>query len=158
MTAIVGDFNLPNRREALAEYFPAGTFDSLSAFTGILNALENAFIGPYLNAIQEFAAKSANAKSSDGAWHEPADGAYSTEQLDYFAKVAASVMGIEAEHCVLGRVISNIASEMNWKVWERTNEPGTPLGFDLRHVAGDALAPRTAFLAVQLAPNLEADA
>lgn len=88
-------------------YFPAGTFETLSAFTAMLNALENAFIGAYLNAIQEFAAKSANKQSGDGAWLEPADAAYSTEELDYFAKVAASIMGIEAEHRVLGRVISN---------------------------------------------------
>jgi len=87
-------------------YFPAGTFDSLLAFTATLDALENAFIGAYLNAIQEFAAKSANANRGDGAWREPADRAYSKEQLDYFAKVSASIMGVEAEHRVLGRVIS----------------------------------------------------
>jgi hypothetical protein len=88
-------------------YFPAGTFDSLSAFTGMLDALENAFIGAYLNAIQEFAAKSAAANNSDGAWRGSEDHPYTPEQLDYFAKVAASIMGIEAEHRVLGRVISN---------------------------------------------------
>jgi hypothetical protein len=88
-------------------YFPAGTFDSLSAFTMMLDALENAFIGAYLNAIQEFAAKSAAANSDDGAWRGSADRAYTSEQLDYFAKVAASIMGIESEHRVLGRVISN---------------------------------------------------
>lgn len=32
---------------------------------------------------------------------------YSREQLDYFAKVAASIMGIEAEHRVLGRDLGN---------------------------------------------------
>jgi hypothetical protein len=48
-------------------YFPAGTFDSLAAFTGLLDALENAFIGAYLNPIQEFAAKSGNAHRGDGA-------------------------------------------------------------------------------------------
>jgi hypothetical protein len=88
-------------------YFPAGAFDSLGAFTGLLDALENAFIGAYLNAIQEFASKSAARRSGDGAWREPADKAYTAEQLDYFAKVSASIMGIEAEHRVLGRVISN---------------------------------------------------
>jgi len=88
-------------------HFPAGTFDTLSAFTGTLNALENAFIGAYLNAIQEFAAKSANMKAGDGAWREPADSAYTAEQLDYFAKVSATIMGVESEHRVLGRVISN---------------------------------------------------
>ena len=30
-----------------------------------------------------------------------------SEQLEYYAKVAASIMGIECEHRVLGRVISN---------------------------------------------------
>jgi hypothetical protein len=87
-------------------HFPAGTFDSLPAFTGILDALENAFIGAYLTAIQEFAAKSANRRAGDGAWSEPADSKYTPEQLDYFAKVSASIMGIEAEHRVLGRDLS----------------------------------------------------
>lgn len=98
-------------------YFPHGTFDNLANFTGILNALENAFIGAYLNAIQEFAAKSANKQSGDGAWLEPADAKYTAEQLDYFAKVSASIMGVEAEHRVLGRVISNSnpANNLNYE-------------------------------------------
>jgi hypothetical protein len=104
-------------------YFPAGAFDSLSAFTGLLDALENAFIGAYLNAIQEFAAKSANAHRGDGAWREPADKAYSKEQLDYFAKVAASIMGVEAEHRVLGRVISGTdpANNLNYESTDGLN-------------------------------------
>src|SRR5579863_324248 len=81
-------------------YFPAGAFDTLGAFTGLLNALENAFIGAYLNAIQEFSTKSARAEDDR---HE----GYTAEQLDYFAKVSATIMGIECEHRVLGRVISN---------------------------------------------------
>ena len=98
-------------------YFPKGAFDTLSAFTGLLNALENAFIGAYLNAIQEFSAKSANLKSGDGAWLQSGDSKYSAEQLDYFAKVSASIMGIEAEHRVLGRVISNSnpANNLNYE-------------------------------------------
>lgn len=104
-------------------YFPAGTFDTLDAFLGLLNALENAFIGAYLNAIQEFAAKSAEAKRGDGAWHEPSGKAYSAEQLDYYAKVAASIMGIEAEHRVLGRVISNTnpANNLNYESTDGIN-------------------------------------
>jgi Ferritin-like domain len=82
-------------------YFPAGAFDTLGAFTGLLNALENAFIGAYLNAIQEFSTKSAR------AGRDRDDEGYTGEQLDYFAKVSASIMGIECEHRVLGRVISN---------------------------------------------------
>ena len=104
-------------------YFPAGTFDSLPAFTGLLDALENAFIGAYLNAIQEFAAKSTNAHRGDGAWRAPADHAYSKEQLDYFAKVSASIMGIEAEHRVLGRVISGTdpANNVNYESTDGLN-------------------------------------
>ena len=104
-------------------YFPAGTFDSLPAFTGLLDALENAFIGAYLNAIQEFAAKSANAHRGDGAWRAPADHAYSKEQLEYFAKVSASIMGIEAEHRVLGRVISGTdpANNLNYESTDGLN-------------------------------------
>ncbi len=94
-------------------YFPAGSFDTLAAFTGLLDALENAFIGAYLNAIQEFSVKSAHVDDGDG-------NKYTAEQLDYFAKVAASIMGIEAEHRVLGRVISN-SNPANNLAYEQTD-------------------------------------
>jgi hypothetical protein len=94
-------------------YFPAGTFDTLAAFTGMLDALENAFIGAYLNAIQEFSSKSANRDDGDG-------NKYTAEQLDYFAKVSATIMGIEAEHRVLGRVISN-SNPANNLAYEQTD-------------------------------------
>ena len=100
-------------------YFPAGTFDTLSAFTGMLDALENAFIGAYLNAIQEFAAKSAYA-SRHRDDHDGDNDGYTAEQLDYFAKVSASIMGIEAEHRVLGRVISN-SNPANNLAYEQTD-------------------------------------
>lgn len=91
-------------------YFPNGTFDQLASFTGLLDALENAFIGAYLNAIQEFALKAAQVRGSgqndnDGTAYGP--NPYTAQQLEYYAKVAASIMGIECEHRVLGRVISN---------------------------------------------------
>ena len=92
-------------------YFPAGVFDNLAGFTGLLDALENAFIGAYLNAIQEFATKAVYARRANGlegnSNAQGDDSKYTAEQLEYFAKVAASIMGIEAEHRVLGRVISN---------------------------------------------------
>jgi hypothetical protein len=86
-------------------YFPAGTFDSLGSFLGLLDALENAFIGAYLNAVQEFAtmAANANAKRACREWY---DTRYSPEELVYLAKVSASIMGIECEHRVLGRDLS----------------------------------------------------
>jgi hypothetical protein len=86
-------------------YFPAGSFDTLAPFLALLNALENAFIGAYLNAIQEFAVKSASVR--DDWWWDRDGTRYSREQLDYFAKVSASIMGIEAEHRVLGRDLGN---------------------------------------------------
>jgi len=87
-------------------YFPAGTFDTIGPFLGLLDALENAFIGAYLNAIQEFATLASNARVKQGRkeWFDPT---YSPEELDYLAKVSAAIMGIECEHRVLGRVISN---------------------------------------------------
>jgi hypothetical protein len=106
-------------------YFPAGTFDTLGAFTALLDALENAFIGAYLNAIQELAAKSAQMKNSehDHNDHEDSDNKYTPEQLDYFAKVAASIMGIECEHRVLGRVLSNTnpANNLNYEQTDGIN-------------------------------------
>ncbi len=77
-------------------YFPAGTFDTLTPFLAILDALENAFIGAYLTATQEFALFAAQGVSG-----------YDAGQLEYFAKVAAAICGVESEHRVLGRVIGN---------------------------------------------------
>ncbi|KAA6459560.1 ferritin-like domain-containing protein [Acidobacteria bacterium AB60] len=102
----------PNADPVQTFYFPAGSFDTLGAFTGLLDTLENAFIGAYLNAIQEFSVKSAR---QDGDGNK-----YSAEQLDFFAKVAASIMGIEAEHRVLGRVISN-TNPANNLAYEQTD-------------------------------------
>jgi hypothetical protein len=78
----------------------------IGPFLGLLDALENAFIGAYLNAIQEFATLASKARLKQ-ARHEWVDPTYSPEELDYLAKVSAAIMGIECEHRVLGRVISN---------------------------------------------------
>ncbi len=85
-------------------YFPAGTFDNLTNFLGILDALENAFIGAYLNLLQELSYKATQAalgKLTGG------DAKYSTVRLIKYAKIAGSILGIESEHRVLGRVIGN---------------------------------------------------
>lgn len=89
-------------------HFPAGTFDQIGSFLSILSALENAFIGAYLNAVQEFALMSA---------HVGPHSKYTATQLQYFAKVAASIMGVECEHRVLGNVIANInpANNLNYE-------------------------------------------
>ena len=114
----------PSADPAQTFYFPAGSFDTLSAFTGLLDALENAFIGAYLNAIQEFATKSRRMRSNE--WdrdRDDTDSKYTPEQLDYFAKVAATIMGIECEHRVLGRVISNSnpANNLNYEQLDGLN-------------------------------------
>jgi hypothetical protein len=85
-------------------YFPAGTFDTLAAFLPILNALENAFIGAYLNLIQEFAYKATAAQTG---MLTGADAKYSAQEYGVLAATAASILGVEAEHRVLGRVIGN---------------------------------------------------
>ncbi len=95
-------------------YFPNGTFDTIGSFTTILNALENAFIGAYLNAVQEFALMSAKVE---------ANSKYTATQLQYFAKVAASIMGVECEHRVLGNVIANVnpANNLNYEQTDGIN-------------------------------------
>jgi hypothetical protein len=98
-------------------YLPAATFDTLTAFTGILDALENAFIGAYLNATIEFAQMAKDTKGSEGRQRDTNGKSYTSRDLEYFAQVAASIMGVEAEHRVLGRVVSNTnpANNLNYE-------------------------------------------
>ncbi len=100
-------------------YFPAGTFDSIGPFLALLDALENAFIGAYLNAVQEFGKQAAWVRSQEMARRKH-DDTYSPEQLVYLSKVSASIMGIESEHRVLGRVISN-SNPANNRNYEQTD-------------------------------------
>ncbi len=101
-------------------YFPAGTFNTLAAFTATLDALENAFIGAYLSAVRELsllASRSAVRGVPPGAYGAAN---YSAAQLSYVAAVATSILGIECEHRVLGRVINNTA-QANDKNFEQTD-------------------------------------
>ncbi len=86
-------------------YFPEGTFDNIGTFLSVLNALENAFIGAYLTVIQQFVVKAANAHV--GLYDSEGDKKYSSTDFMLYAKVAASILGVEAEHRTLGRVIGN---------------------------------------------------
>jgi Ferritin-like domain len=108
-------------------YFPAGTFDTLGPFLALLDALENAFIGAYLVAAQEFAVMAVNGAQG-----------YTADQLEYFAKVAASIGSVESEHRVLGRVIGNM-NPANNKAYEQTDGLTSLAHGD--HSAVDALAP-----------------
>ena len=98
-------------------YFPSGSFDSLGPFLALLDALENAFIGAYMNAIQEFATMSSRLRLLGFLQGEQK---YTAEQLDYFAKVAASIMGVECEHRVLGRDIGEMTPANN-RLYESTD-------------------------------------
>ena len=86
-------------------FFPAGSFEDLATFLATLDALESAFIGAYLAAVRQFAAMAAHLSSGDGPELDPKGNAYSGEQLAFFAEVSASILGVEAEHRALGRVI-----------------------------------------------------
>jgi hypothetical protein len=121
-------------------YFPADAFSKLSGFTALLDALENAFIGAYLNAIQEFATMAANARIRPHSERDRDDNmkTYTPEQLEYFAKVAASIMGIECEHRVLGRVLSN-SNPANNLAYEQTD--GLTAVYNGPHSAVVALTP-----------------
>lgn len=127
-------------------YFPAGTFDSIGPFLGLLDALENAFIGAYLNAIQEFAGMAADVRSKEGGQGSNGSG-YSAEELDYLAKVSATIMGIECEHRVLGRVISN-SNPANNRNYE-TNDGITAV----YNGANSAVAALTPFLTPSTGPG-----
>jgi hypothetical protein len=90
-------------------YFPAGSFDTLGPFLALLDALENAFIGAYLTAVQEFAVLAATGAAG-----------YTSDQLAYFGKVSASICCVEAEHRVLGRDIGG-KTPANQKAYEQTD-------------------------------------
>ncbi len=64
-------------------YYPANAFDDLPTFLGILDTLENAFIAAYLAAMQQFARLG----------------------LPLLAQTAGQILGVEAEHRILGRFI-----------------------------------------------------
>lgn len=110
-------------------YFPAGTFNTLAPFIGTLEALENAFIGAYLNAIREFARMSAAAGTGSD---------FTSGQLSYFSEVSATIMGIECEHRVLGRDIIS-ATPANNRNYETVD--GIRSVFNGAHSAVTALTP-----------------
>ena len=120
-------------------YFPSATFSNISSFIATLEALENAFIGAYLNAIREFASL-ASRSTERGVPDGPYGGPYSAAQLEYFAEVAASIMGVEAEHRVLGQVILN-ASQPNNLYFESTDGLTS-----VYHGSSSAVAALTPFL------------
>jgi len=95
-------------------YFKPYVFTNFNDMIAQLEALENAFIGAYMLAIQEFALLAAEGKplTFNGTTYQPSDFAY-------YAKIAASILGIEAEHRALGRALSPDiipANQLNYEI------------------------------------------
>ena len=94
-------------------YLPASAFQTIGGFTSLLDALENAFIGAYLTATIEFAQMAVDAKGFGHRQRDSFGKPYQTTDLEYFAQVAASIMGVESEHRVLGRDVSGMIPANN---------------------------------------------
>ncbi len=88
-------------------YLPTGSFDTAPAFLALLDTLEKAFIGAYLLAVKSFAYMGVLLNGNAVAGYTLSGSAYNSSQVEYYGEVAASILGVEAEHRVLGRVISN---------------------------------------------------
>jgi hypothetical protein len=86
-------------------YFPTGTFDTLANFFPILLALETAFIGAYMTAVQEFSLMIGNVSPYSSSQMSASGQAYTSTQLASFAKISAAILGVEAEHRTLARAI-----------------------------------------------------
>lgn len=97
-------------------YYPANTFSSLSNFIPVLIALETAFIGAYMTAVEEFASMAAGFNGFSSTQANPASSGSNLTQADLvlYAKVASSILGVESEHRVLVRSIpsTSISSPM----------------------------------------------
>ena len=101
-------------------YFPTQTFEHLRDFLSILNALESAFIGAYLAATQEFAEMAADTKAGVTVFKDASGNPIASATLEYYAKVASAILGVESEHRTLGRVISN-SNPANNLCYEQTD-------------------------------------
>jgi hypothetical protein len=91
-------------------YYPTGTFSSLSGFLPVLIALETAFVGAYMTAVEEFASMAAGYNGFSATQANPASSGSNISQADLilYAKVAASILGVESEHRALIRGIPSV--------------------------------------------------
>lgn len=91
-------------------YYPANTFNSLENFFPVLLALEEAFVGAYMTAVEEFASMAAGYNGFTAAQANPAMTGQNLTQADLilYAKVCASIMGVESEHRALVRGIPSV--------------------------------------------------
>jgi hypothetical protein len=91
-------------------YYPTGTFSSLSGFVPVLLALETAFVGAYMTAVEEFASMAAGYNGFSATQANPASSGNNLTQADLilYAKVSSSILGVESEHRALVRAIPNV--------------------------------------------------
>ena len=91
-------------------YYPTGTFTSLTGFLPVLLALETAFIGAYMTAVEEFASMAAGYNGFSSTQANPAvTGSNLTQaNLILYAKVASAILGVESEHRALVRGIPSV--------------------------------------------------
>lgn len=92
-------------------YYPTGTFDTLTGFVPILLALETAFIGAYMTAVEEFASMAAAYNGFSATQANPASKGNNLTVADLvlYAKVSSSILGVESEHRALVRGIPNVS-------------------------------------------------
>ncbi len=86
-------------------YFPDGSFEDLATCLSTLDALESAFVGAYLAAVRQLSSMAAHLPPVDAPQLDPKGNPYSSAQLIFFAEASAAILGVEAEHRALGRVI-----------------------------------------------------
>jgi len=91
-------------------YYPTGTFSSLASFVPVLLALETAFVGAYMTAVEEFASMACGVNGFNTLQSNPASSGNTLSQasLVLYAKVASAILGVEAEHRALVRGIPNV--------------------------------------------------
>jgi hypothetical protein len=85
-----------------------GTFSSLMGFVPTLLALESAFIGAYMIAVEEFSSMAAGYNGFSATQVDPSSSTKANlaqSSLILYAKVAASILGVESEHRALVRGI-----------------------------------------------------
>jgi hypothetical protein len=138
-------------------YYPTGTFDALTGFLPVLIALETAFIGAYMTAVEEFASMAAAYNGFSATQANPSASGSNLTQADLilYAKVSASILGVESEHRALVRGIPSVtlaspnyagmnlipANNVNYEITDGLTGLITSVSGDASTTAAAALTP-----------------